>query len=424
MAAVRCEYCGRYIDDSQKECPECGAPNKDFKRSVGETPMTIEELQSWYRARNLPPEEVTRFFIGKDTHAPRAFGIYEADGVFVVYKNKSDGSRAIRYKGTDEAYAVNELYMRLKEEILNQKNLNLKKKKNQVNNSYHTRENYGRRRKNKTTPLIITAVIIVMMIFTSMLGALLNFVDYSSGSYYYDYFLAENNNVYYYEGYNYQSGGYDWWEYDTNLKEWSLYGTYEDEKTIPFNIETAKKYEYVYDLAEVLGIDDSELNIQRSKAYIDAGNHLTPSTSYYYYNDNLYYFLDDSHSSYGSGQDNSGWYIYNDNNNWEYYCAEDDKETLGDDLWYSDGEYYAGRDIKDIYYYTDDLSSTWNPTDFEDTTWYQSYESNEDAYDQYWKDHQSSYDDDDDYDWSSDSDWDWDSGSDWDSGGTDWDSDW
>ena len=53
---------------------------------------------------------------------PRAFGIYQNEkGEFIVYKNKDNGQRAIRYQGTDEAYAVNELYMKLKEEILNQK---------------------------------------------------------------------------------------------------------------------------------------------------------------------------------------------------------------------------------------------------------------------------------------------------------------
>ena len=89
-----------------------------------ETPRTIEELCAWYAARNLPPEEVTRFFIGKDIKEPRAFGIYRDGDRFVVYKNKDDGSRAVRYHGPDEAYAVNELYQRLKQEIANQKGLN------------------------------------------------------------------------------------------------------------------------------------------------------------------------------------------------------------------------------------------------------------------------------------------------------------
>ncbi len=89
-------------------------------------PRTIEGLAQWYRMRGLPPAEVTRFFIGVDYPHPKAFGIYEDEnGDFVVYKNKADGTRAIRYKGKDEAHAVNELYARLKEEIVNQKNNSL-----------------------------------------------------------------------------------------------------------------------------------------------------------------------------------------------------------------------------------------------------------------------------------------------------------
>lgn len=85
------------------------------------TPRTIEELKAWYAAHNLPPEEITRFFIGRDIKEPRAFGIYAEDGQFIVYKNKADGSREVRYHGPDEGYAVNELYLRLKQEIAAQK---------------------------------------------------------------------------------------------------------------------------------------------------------------------------------------------------------------------------------------------------------------------------------------------------------------
>ena len=35
----------------------------------------------------------------------------------MVYKNKADGSRAVRYSGPDEAYAVRELYLKLKSEV-------------------------------------------------------------------------------------------------------------------------------------------------------------------------------------------------------------------------------------------------------------------------------------------------------------------
>ncbi len=127
MPQVKCEYCGAFIDETADKCPNCGAVNRNFKRIVSDTPQTIEELQDWYRARNLPDENITRFFIGKNIEEPKAFGIYKDGSNYIVYKNKADGSRAVRYKGTDEAYAVNEIYLKLKSEILNQKSRSMQR---------------------------------------------------------------------------------------------------------------------------------------------------------------------------------------------------------------------------------------------------------------------------------------------------------
>ncbi|WP_035766734.1 zinc ribbon domain-containing protein [Butyrivibrio sp. NC2002] len=123
---IKCDYCGNTYEDTASQCPNCGAPNPSHQNS--NNPKTIEELKIWYRDRNLPAPEVTRFFIGVDYKEPKAFGIFkDANGEFVVYKNKADGTRAIRYKGKDEEYAVNELLQRLKDEIVHQKNLNSNK---------------------------------------------------------------------------------------------------------------------------------------------------------------------------------------------------------------------------------------------------------------------------------------------------------
>jgi len=135
---IRCEYCNNYIDESEQVCPTCGAPNKDFKRVANQVPTTIAELEEWYKAHNLPPYETTRFFIGIDYKEPKAFGIYkeESTGKFIVYKNKDTGERKIRYEGKDEKYAVNELYMKLKEEIFNQKSLNEGRRSSGGNSSF------------------------------------------------------------------------------------------------------------------------------------------------------------------------------------------------------------------------------------------------------------------------------------------------
>ncbi len=122
---IKCEYCGEFFSDSEPQCPYCGGPNNQLKRTAEGQPATIEELLQFAQNKNIPLEKI-RFFIGVDYREPKAFGIYKDEGTgnFVVYKNKADGSRAVRYEGKDEAYAVNEIYQKLREEILrnNEKN--------------------------------------------------------------------------------------------------------------------------------------------------------------------------------------------------------------------------------------------------------------------------------------------------------------
>ena len=119
---IKCDWCGSWINDFDQVCPNCGGVNNNYNRHANGVPQTIEELKAWAKEMNLPLEEM-RTFIGEDYKGAKAFGIYkdETDGTFVVYKNKEDGTRAVRYKGTDEAYAVNELYQKMKERVAVQK---------------------------------------------------------------------------------------------------------------------------------------------------------------------------------------------------------------------------------------------------------------------------------------------------------------
>lgn len=119
---VKCDYCDNYYDDTLNSCPFCGAPNEYVRTKDINHPQTIEDFIEWYERNNLPSFEVTRFFIGINYPYPKAFGIYkDSQGICTVYKNKADGSRAIRYQGYDEAFAVNELFQRLKAEIADRK---------------------------------------------------------------------------------------------------------------------------------------------------------------------------------------------------------------------------------------------------------------------------------------------------------------
>ena len=125
----QCEYCGNLLTDEEKICPSCGGPAPvptagipaQGKASGAEGPKTIAELQAFARKHNLPLKKM-RVFIGEDCKQPKAFGIFqESENSFVVYKNKADGSRAIRYRGPDEARAVGELYGKMRDMVKQQK---------------------------------------------------------------------------------------------------------------------------------------------------------------------------------------------------------------------------------------------------------------------------------------------------------------
>lgn len=159
-----CRYCGSVLTGQVDRCPECGAtvsdafsspekqenagsvavavkteqkqsaksekgkqaakavkaeqeqerivPVETGQEQVITHPETIAELQQYCAQKGMPLIRM-RFFIGENYKQPRAFGIYRDGDDFVVYKNKDNGNRAVRYKGPDEAFAVNEIFQKL-----------------------------------------------------------------------------------------------------------------------------------------------------------------------------------------------------------------------------------------------------------------------------------------------------------------------
>lgn len=214
---VKCEFCGSMIDETAKNCPQCGAPLSGANRTASEQPKTIEELKAWYIAHHLPPEDVTRFFIGKDITEPKAFGIYkDGNGDFMVYKNKADGQRAVRYKGSDETYAVNELYQRLKAEIADQKG-------NSPSNVQQPAVN--KKKKKKKGCLIAVIIFVVLALLTAIF-------DNSAPNGYYNY-----------RGTQYYHQGSSWYYYDAKTNDWYKSN---DEKELDKAItdDNAKDYHY------------------------------------------------------------------------------------------------------------------------------------------------------------------------------------
>ena len=85
---------------------------------------SIEELKQKCAEKNMPLEKM-RFFIGEDRKEPKCFGVYqdERTGNWVVYKNKADGTRAVRYEGPDEARAAQEIWTKIGDEVKHRKDM-------------------------------------------------------------------------------------------------------------------------------------------------------------------------------------------------------------------------------------------------------------------------------------------------------------
>lgn len=221
---IQCKYCGSYIDDTDAECENCGAVNENIKRMATGVPATIEELKKFCVEHNLPLAKM-RFYIGENYRLPKAFGIYkdEATGDFIVYKNKADGQRAIRYQGKDEAYAVNEIYQKLKSEILNQKkqqaanNKNTNQTRQYTGYTGSTNRNYSgnrRRKKSKSTLNTLIKIIVLVVFSTTALRILASAIfiwGVGSGpsTGYYQY---QDDYYYYYHN--------DWYRYDDTTSSW------------------------------------------------------------------------------------------------------------------------------------------------------------------------------------------------------------
>lgn len=222
---VKCEYCGSYYSDAYTNCPNCGAPNINTQRTGKGVPRTIEELKAFCSRYNVPVEKL-RFFIGEDYRQPKAFGIYrDVDGEYVVYKNKADGSRAVRYRGTDEEYAVNEIYQKLKSEFANRRNAEARAAAQRQSGRSGSVMPRGRKNlKGCRSAFVILAVIFTIWIILGVVGIMISSFSHSPSTGYYSY----NGDTYYnyHDDWYYYSPGYGWYPTDVDSYFGSNYDDY------------------------------------------------------------------------------------------------------------------------------------------------------------------------------------------------------
>ncbi len=340
MAQVQCEYCDSFIKDTDPNCPNCGAVNKAYVRVTTDTPRTIAQLQEWYRARNLPPENVTRFFIGKNVHERRAFGIYQDGKDFIVYKNKDDGSRAVRYKGRDEAYAVNEIYMRLKQEIMNQKNMNSQRTRSAVNTRSFAPTRSTGRPSGCLKGLLTVVAMFVLFLVIGVIGVIEESLSPSDGSFY----LSKNDDLYYYYGKCYDApdseAPYEWWISESGKgDDWKL-SHYAKKEKFPKGVKSKN---------EVNTWDDAYsafVPVWECENYIDL-HHGEPSEGYYLLDGDYYYYLHDEYGmTYGNG-DSSGWYRFS--GDWTPVASFSEKDSVPYGLWYYPDSYRLGSDYESLH---------------------------------------------------------------------------
>ena len=281
---IKCSYCDNFINDTEENCPHCGAPNEGVKRTAGGVPHTIEELKAFVASNNIPVDKFC-FHIGDNYQGPKAFGIYkdEVTGNFVVYKNKTDGSRAVRYEGSDEAYAVNEIYQKLKEQVNDYRSYRMDRG-GSGNQSSAPAGNSNRPHRKIPILAIIIVIFVSVYLLNQLRFALLR---------------------YQYRNYAYETPTYNEYHYDYN--------------GIPYMFSDATDTWYGYDdegyAYETTPPDDLIENADEYFDYIDDYNSSTIDSDWDNDDDYSWNWNDDDDSSWSWNNNDDDW-SWNSNNSW------------------------------------------------------------------------------------------------------------
>lgn len=228
------------------------------------TVQSIEDINELAARYGMPLERM-RFFIGVNNTEPKCFGIYQDDaGYWVVYKNKANGEKAIRYRGRDEAEACQIIWDKIEDEIRQRKkdadwwqhqhdlatDSEYAAEYEREMEKRVLRPNYGtRKKKKKASPM--TIAVTTAAIVTLLAGSLGVF---SSASHPHTGYYTHNDDLFYYQ---YPS----WYIWDVYSESWDTYDydAYYDNNWHDWNYDGSY---YVYD-----GEGDNYYSFQSSDYY-------------------------------------------------------------------------------------------------------------------------------------------------------------
>ena len=219
------------------------------------TVYTIEEIQAQAERLGMPLAKM-RFFPGENRADPKCFGIYaDIDGNFIVYKNKADGTRAVRYRGRSEAEACEIFWDKIEEEVRKrQKDRDWWKHQQQLASDPEYASEFEkemtRRAVRRSTPAPASSrnrltTFLPLMILPFILAGFMLLTNRPAVSHpHTGYYTTPQQEIYYYDHgdwYGWNDGA--WHEYDDfDYNTWSSWGY--DGSHVPSTADDTSFYEF------------------------------------------------------------------------------------------------------------------------------------------------------------------------------------
>lgn len=352
MAKVICENCGRTIRDSDLRCLYCNAINVHRKRDVDDTSSFFDNEKTLYESSFS-----NGFSDAKEDIVSPPNEMVAQETVCATELQKANVSTLERYNSIESLRGQSTAKRQTQEAAI-------------IGPISHS----GGFFKNKVVAVIIG---IILIIFLLAIGGILyeeiDFMIWDAQNLDEGYYI-NNKQLYFYD-----SSVYDdindielsrWWKYDIAAQDWTIYQECPADEMTPIFGFTDDDAMWEYEVEQIFGLDEDLINIRLSKTYIDAGHHYRPRHGYYLYDNLAYYYLDDF---YAWDEEISGWYRYNpDQGAWLFYCTYENKDFLGDVLYYYPETVFVG-----------DSDASWRttgftpPLSFHETEWYKLYQAHE-----------------------------------------------